>query len=106
MLPDKINTLVERLIEIRNVLRAAGSIWSHGRVSETKKSIRGRNQLGSSRLPAVTPTNSVGRSSASHFQDAESEKKTEKRPSRTLQAAPTGCGVAGLVGFFPYSVLM
>src|SRR5688572_30126740 len=43
----------------------AGSIWSHGCASDTKKSICGRNQLGSSRLPAVTPTNSVGRSSDS-----------------------------------------
>src|SRR4029453_5771950 len=34
----------------------AGSIWSHGCASEVKMSICGRNQLGSSRLPATIPT--------------------------------------------------
>src|SRR5437667_9199788 len=35
----------------------AGSIWSHGCASETKISICGRNQLGSSRVEARIPTN-------------------------------------------------
>src|SRR5262249_60979576 len=38
----------------------AGSIWSHGCASEVKRSICGRNQLGSSKLPAATPTTSKG----------------------------------------------
>src|SRR4029453_11232972 len=34
----------------------AGSIWSHGCASEVKMSYCGRNQLGSSKLPALIPT--------------------------------------------------